>query len=68
MALWVRHRPAEDVAWSDWERVAVGMSPPIDYTFNYGHGFYEFATQALDFSGNREALPAAGDAATQFVP
>jgi hypothetical protein len=66
--LYVRYRPTPNAGWTSWARATMGMSSPIYYSFNNGPGFYEFASVAADAAGNRETLPASGDAPIRYGP
>ena len=63
--LWSRYRANLLQAWSPWSLGPVGSASPISYPFGNGDGHYEFYTVGIDVAGNREAPPAAADAATR---
>jgi hypothetical protein len=63
--LWSRTRATPTAPWSAWTLSGMGDSPIF---LGLSDGYYEFATVAVDLAGNREALPAVGDAAIRVGP
>lgn len=65
--LWSRYRATSTAPWGAWGRRTMGQSSPIFLTLG-ANGFYQVATVAVDLAGNREALPADGDAEIRVGP
>jgi len=63
--LWSRYRATDADPWGTWTLGPTATGSPIPFTFASGDGLYEFYTIAADGAGNREAPPAAADAATR---
>jgi photosystem II stability/assembly factor-like uncharacterized protein len=63
--LWMRSRPIGGSTWSGWSNVATATTSPFGYSFP-GPSDFEFYSIAVDGHGNREAAPAAADAATRY--
>ena len=63
--LWKRSRATPAAPWSGWTSSGMGASPIF---LGLSDGYYQFATVAVDRAGNREALPAVGDAEIRVGP
>jgi hypothetical protein len=65
MQLWRRFQAQPSDPWGPWEPNGTQEACPFVIWLDAGVGSYEYATMATDTAGNKEALPAAGDAAIQ---